>query len=165
MSTQIRTDVKSLRTRYQHLSDTIGERIARLDKMISELRGYQDEYVSTSKRLKAIENNLQIEHHTSGAPFSSTFGKTLEEQLNNLKQVKLDLEVISASINRLNERAQRYVYSSNAEPKFTAKMRADINEINEKLNQLRATCSEKHYVLEVTFICVLSLSAFSFAEL
>lgn len=149
VSAQIRTDVKSLRTRYQHLSDTIGERLARLDKMIGELKAYQDEYASAANRLKTIESNLQIEHHTTGAPFGSTYGKTLEEQLNNLKQVKSDLEVMSANVNRLNERAQRYVYSSHAEPRFTAKMRSDINEINEKLNQLRAVCSEKHYVLEV----------------
>lgn len=120
-----------------------------MDKMITELKSYQDEYLTTSNRLKQIESNLQIEHHTSGGPFGSTYGKTLEEQLNNVKQVKNDLDVQSAQVNRLNERAQRYVYSSHAEPRFTAKMRSDINDVNEKLNQLRTICSEKQYGYEV----------------
>jgi methyl-accepting chemotaxis protein len=146
VSAQIRADVKSLRTRYQHLSDTIGERLTRLDKMIGELRSYQEEYASVANRLKTIESNLQIEHHTTAA---SSYGKTLEEQLGNLKQVKSDLDATTISVNRLNERAQKYVYSSNAETKFTAKMRQDVNEVNDKLNQLRENFSKKHYGLEV----------------
>lgn len=146
-SIEIRNDAKSVKNRYQILVESINERINKLEKLIGDLREYQEEYLNNVNRLKNIETNLQIEHHSS-QPYGSTYGKTLEEQLNNLKQVKYDLETQSASINRLNERAQKYLYSTNADLKFTTKMRTDINEINEKLNQLRSVCIKKQYVLE-----------------
>lgn len=149
-SHQIRADVKSMRIRYQHLADTIGDRINRLERMIADLKIYQEELLNTSNKLKNIETNLQIEHHTTASPFGSSYGRTLEEQLNNLKQVKFDIESLSTNINKLNEKSKKYLYaSSNVEPKFSSKMRADINEINDKLDKLRADCSAKHYVLKV----------------
>jgi DNA repair exonuclease SbcCD ATPase subunit len=146
---QMRFDLKQLRSRYENFNEQVSERCAKLEKLINELTKFQDEYLKVVNRVKLVETNLNIEHHTT-IPFgSSSYGKTLEEQLNNLKQVKFDLDSnLSTQVNRLNESAQRLLYAPHADIKFTSKLRSDINELNEKLNQLRHLHLKKQYNLE-----------------
>lgn len=142
----MQSDLKILRTKLQFLSDTVTERISNLEKLISELKQYQDDYIRALNGLSRIETSLQIEHHGSS---SSTHIKTLEAQLDHLKQVKFDFESIIQSINRLNEQAHRYLYSPTADSKFTLKLKNDLGDLHDKLNQLRNTFNKKQYSLEV----------------
>lgn len=147
VTSQMRNDMKQLRTRYQNLNETVVERQVRLDRMVNDLRRFHDEYVKTLNLLNRIETNLQIEHHSS-TPFGASYGKTLEEQLSNLKQVKYDLESLNSNVSRLNELAQKLLGTPNAHIKFCAKLRSDISDLNEKLNQLKSMQLKKQYSLE-----------------
>jgi chromosome segregation ATPase len=113
--------------------------------MLVDLRKYQDEYLKTLTVLKRAETNLQIEHHGSTA---ATYGKTLEEQLNNLKQVRYDLESLSSNVSRLNDLAGKLLGIPHQNIRFTSKLKSDINELNEQLNQLRSVHLKKQYNLE-----------------
>jgi dystrophin len=145
VSAQMRNDLKNLRTRFQHLTDAVADRLARLDRMVADVRKYNDEYLKTLALLKRTETNLQIEHHTAS---HASYGKTLEEQLNNLKQVRYDLDSLSSSVCKLNDMAGKLLGTPNHSVRFTAKLKADINELNEKLNQLRSVHLKKQYHLE-----------------
>ena len=148
VSPQMRSDLKTLQTRYQSMSDAVGERLTKLERMISDLRKYQDEFIKTLNHLKQIETNLQIEHQSSSGFGSASYGKSLEEQLANLKQVKYDLESLSSNVGRLNDLAGKLLGTPNHNARFTAKLKADVNDLNEKVNQLRSLHLKRQYHLE-----------------
>lgn len=145
---QLKSDMKSLKSHYLNLFDIVTEKINRLEKLISDLKKFQDDFVRALNSLNRIDTNLQIEHHAS-AQSSSIHGKTIEAQLSNLKQVKLDLDNLYSNVNSLNEQAQKYLYAPNADNKFTSKLKIDINELNDKLSNLRNIFTKKQYTLEV----------------
>lgn len=153
---QLKTDMKSLRSHYQSLNDIVNDRITRLDKLISDLRKFQDDYSRTLTSLNRIDANLQIEHHIAGGSGgggdSISHGKSIEAQLSNLKQVKYDLDTLYTSVNQLNEQTQKYLYAPHADPKFTIKLKSDINELNDKLAHLRNVYTKKQYHLEDALI-------------
>ncbi len=153
ISLQLKSDMKSLRSHYQSLNDIVNERIGRLEKLIGDLRKFHDDYARTLTALNRIDANLQIEHHIAGGSNDSvSHGKSIEAQLSNLKQVKLDLDALYASVNQLNEQTQRYLYAPHADPKFTAKLKSDINDLNDKLAHLRNVYTKKQYHLEDALI-------------
>ena len=123
VNTQLKADMKALKSHYQTLNDIVSDRISRLEKLISDLRLFHDDYTRTLNALNRIDANLQIEHHSSGPADSASHGKTIEAQLGNLKQVKCDLDNLYASVNQLNEQTQKYLYAPNADPKFTFKLK------------------------------------------
>lgn len=142
-SNQFRMDVKIVKSRYQNLGDLVNERISNLEKLISELKLFQDDYMRTANSLKRAESNLQLEH-------GSNLSATIQEQLINLKQTKNDLEILSLDVNRLNEHAQKYLsFSNSADFKFISKLKNDLNDLNEKFTKLRNTCLNRQYNLEV----------------
>ena len=148
VNTQLKADMKALKSHYQTLNDIVSDRISRLEKLISDLRLFHDDYTRTLNALNRIDANLQIEHHSSGPADSASHGKTIEAQLGNLKQVKCDLDNLYASVNQLNEQTQKYLYAPNADPKFTFKLKNDINDLNDKMAQLRNMYTKKQYMLE-----------------
>ena len=141
--------MKSLKSHYQSLGDIVAERIARLEKLISDLRQFHDAQARSLASLNRAETSLQIEHHSSSSSATTTRDKTsLEAQLVHLKQVKLDLDQLHANLNQLSEQAQRYLYAPHADAKFTLKLKSDLNEMSDKLAQLRSVHSRKQYALE-----------------
>ena len=153
LALKLKNDIKSLRSHYQSLNDIVNDRITRLDKLISDLRKFQDDYSRTLTSLNRIDANLQIEHHIAGGSGDSiSHGKSIEAQLSNLKQVKYDLDTLYTSVNQLNEQTQKYLYAPHADPKFTSKLKSDINELNDKLAHLRNVYTKKQYHLEDALI-------------
>jgi dystrophin len=139
---QLRSEQKSLRSRYQLLVDTIAERILKLERMIADYKLFHDDFMRTVNWLNRIEASLQVENQALASKSS------LDNQVNHLNQVKSDLDNAYANLNKLNEQAQRFLYAQNVDVKFSSKLKVDLNELNEKLAQLRASYSKKAYELE-----------------
>jgi len=139
---QLRSEQKSLRSRYQLLVDTIAERILKLERMIADYKLFHDDFMRTVNWLNRIEASLQVENQALASKSS------LDNQVNHMNQVKSDLENAYANLNKLNEQAQRFLYAPNVDLKFSSKLKADLNELNEKLAHMRTAYSKKSYELE-----------------
>jgi DNA repair exonuclease SbcCD ATPase subunit len=146
-SFQLKSELRQLKSRYQSLNEQCNERVNRLEECIRGLKQFQDDYMRALNTLNRIEAHLQIEHHAS-SPFGSAHGKSIEAQRENLNSVKQDLDLLHMSLLRLNEHSQRLLYSSKTDLKFTAKLKTDMNDLNEKLSQLMEIYVRKQNNLE-----------------
>ncbi len=108
---------------------------------------FNEDYNRLLNSLNRIDANLQIEHHGS-TPFGSVHGKTLEAQLSNLKQVKVDLESLNSSIDALNAQSQKYLFAKNIDLKYSSKLKLEMNTLNDKISQLRIVYTRKLFQLE-----------------
>jgi DNA repair exonuclease SbcCD ATPase subunit len=138
---------KTLKSQYEYLNQSLNERITILNSFINELKLFNEDYNRLSNSLNRIDANLQIEHHGS-TPFGSVHGKTLEAQLSNLKQVKVDLESLNSSIDALNSQSQKYLFAKNIDLKYSSKLKLDMNTLNDKISQLRIVYTRKLFQLE-----------------
>jgi hypothetical protein len=111
------------------------------------LKLFNEDYNRLLNSLNRIDANLQIEHHGS-TPFGSVHGKTLEAQLSNLKQVKVDLESLNSSIDALNAQSQKYLFAKNIDLKYSSKLKLEMNTLNDKISQLRIVYTRKLFQLE-----------------
>jgi hypothetical protein len=138
---------KTLKSQYEYLNQSLNERITILTNFINELKLFNEDYNRLLNSLNRIDANLQIEHHGS-TPFGSVHGKTLEAQLSNLKQVKVDLESLNSSIDALNAQSQKYLFAKNIDLKYSSKLKLDMNTLNDKISQLRIVYTRKLFQLE-----------------
>ncbi len=144
LNIEMKTDLKQLKNRHQNLIDSVSERINKLEKLINDLRQFDEDYMRMLNSLNKIEAHAQIEHHSSSTSGLS-HGKSLEAQMDILKQMKFDLDNLHPSMRKLNEQSEKYLYemnrvnilsAANTENKFQIKLKEDIIAINEKFKQL-----------------------------
>ena len=143
LSHQLRSDIKTLKSRFQKLSDLVSERIVKIEKLIAELKHFENDFAKCWNSLSTIQANLELELQTLST------GKAIEAQLDNLRIFKHDLDSVQSGLNKVNEQSDKFMYSGNADVKFMTKLRNDVNEINEKFNYLKNSIAKKQFNLEV----------------
>ena len=155
LNTKLKSELQQLKGRYQNLIESIAERVNRLEKLINELKQYEEDYIRMLSSLNKIENQAQIEHYAHG----SNNGKSVEAQLDTLKQIKYELDSLHPSMRKLNEQSEKYLYemnkvnilsAANTENKFQLKLKDDIITLNEKFKQLNKNYIKTLANLEVS---------------
>jgi len=141
LNVQIKSDIKHLKSRYQNIIDSVADRIDRLERLISDLKQFDSEYRRVLNNLNKIEAHAQIEHHGSTS-FGLSHGKSIQAELENLKQIKYDLDNLQPDIRKVNESSEKYLYElspskqQRVDQKFQNKLKDDLILINEKSLQL-----------------------------
>lgn len=149
---QIRSDLKHLRSRYQNIIDSVQDRCDKLEHAISDLKEFDADYLRIISALNKIESHSQIEHHSS-TPFGLSHGKSIEAELDNLKQIKYDLESLGPNMRKINEHSDKYLHEiglpkSQIDAKFQNKVKDDIVLINEQFKQLNKNYTKTLAYLE-----------------
>jgi chromosome segregation ATPase len=144
---QLKSDLKLLKQDYQNLTDSVNERLNKLERFINDLKKLDEDFNRMQNGLNKVEAQLQIEHHSS-VTHGLSHGKSIEVQLDHLKQVKYDLDSMQSSMFKLNEQAEKYFYLSNTDSQFISKLKIDLNNLNDKFTQLKTIYSKKYTSLE-----------------
>ena len=147
---KLKSDLKLLKSDYQNLTDSVSERLNKLERLIGDLKKLDDDYTRQQNALNKTEAQLQIEHHSS-VSHGLTHGKSIEIQLDHLKQVKYEIESLQSNMFKLNEQCEKYFYSSNVDQKFITKLKTDSSTLNEKFTQIKSVYSKKQSTLEDAF--------------
>ena len=152
-----------LKSKCDKIEKCVKEHIGKLDTLISELKEFNETYVNLMCTSNQIDADLQVEHHhtqtnnkSSGSSAQQqqqhhatlTQCKTLEAQLANLKQVKVELERLHTDLDEYNYNYQKYLFSPLTEAKYLAKLKADTSVLNEKMAHLKSVYTKKLYNLE-----------------
>ncbi len=137
LNVQVKSDIKHLKSRYQNIIDSVADRIDRLEKLINDLKEFESDYRRVLTSLNKIEAHAQIEHHSSSS-FGLSHGKSIQAELENLKQIKYDLDSLQPDIRKVNENSEKYLYElspskkQRVDGKFQNKLKEDLILINEK---------------------------------
>lgn len=129
LAATLTSEFKSLQTRYSEVKRTVDERKVRIEKAIHDLKIFQEDYNKAFNWISRIEAFIMSEQAAIGD------AKLLNTQVEQLKNIAKDIESIQMIINRLNEIAKELL-SAQCDIKFAAKLKSDINELNEKMNNL-----------------------------
>lgn len=147
LASQLRNEGEFFEMRIQKIETALREKIDKTQNAIDDLKHYQNEYNKVITEIKRIDANLQIEHHATS---NSVLEKTLNEQLNILKQVKNDIDSLSAKITNLNDLSKKYLlYSHSIDNNFQNRLKQDLFDLNENFSRLKNTYANKKFNLEV----------------
>lgn len=147
LTSQLRNESEFFEMRIQKIESVVREKIDKIQNAIDDLKHYQNEYNKILAEIKRIDANLQIEHHATS---NSALEKTLNEQLNVLKQVKNDIDSLSTKIIHLNELSKKYLlYSHSIDSNFQNKIKQELFDLNENFSRLKNNYANKKFNIEV----------------
>ncbi|RNA10165.1 dystrophin, partial [Brachionus plicatilis] len=146
LASQLRDESEFFEMRIQKIGSVVREKVDKINNAIDDLKKYQNEFGKVLTELKRIDANLQVEHHATS---NSALEKTLNEQLNVLKQVKYEIDQLSAKINYLNDLSKKYLlYSHSIDSNFQNKLKQELFDLNENFSKLKNTYANKKFNLE-----------------
>ncbi|RNA28906.1 dystrophin, partial [Brachionus plicatilis] len=146
LASQLRDESEFFEMRIQKIESVVREKVDKINNAIDDLKKYQNEFGKVLTELKRIDANLQVEHHATS---NSALEKTLNEQLNVLKQVKYEIDQLSAKINYLNDLSKKYLlYSHSIDSNFQNKLKQELFDLNENFSKLKNTYANKKFNLE-----------------
>jgi hypothetical protein len=147
---QLRNDLQLIKQRYADISELCEDRCVKLDKVIQDIKQYQDEYIKTQLWLNRLESLIVDENVTA-------FGdaRQMQTQIEQCKIVQKDLESIRTTVNKLNDYVRHLHLASSAssqsnDTKFLNKIKIDMNEVNKKLTDLVDINLKQKTALQVT---------------
>ncbi len=151
----MRNDLQLIRQRYSDITELSNDRCVKLEKVIQDIKQYQDEFSKTDLWLGRLESLIVNENVTA-------FGDTrqMQTQIEQCKIVRKDLDSIRSATDKLNDYVRHLqlaasVSSQANDTKFLNKLKSDMHELNDKLTHLNDINMKQQVALQVfSFVTV-----------